>query len=110
VVEDTPVSFDELAKQGIPLQVLDILRLLTHNSAEGYMDYIHRIAGSANQTAIEIKLADLRHNSDISRLDEADGKAYERIEKYKKAIEVLGSAPSKNQALKPRSLAEERLL
>ena len=36
-----------------------------------------------------MKLADLRHNSDLSRLDKVDEKALEWVEKYKKAIELL---------------------
>ena len=36
-----------------------------------------------------VKLADLRHNSDLSRLDVVDGKALSRVEKYRKAISIL---------------------
>jgi hypothetical protein len=36
-----------------------------------------------------VKLADLRHNSDLTRLDAVDQKALERVEKYRKAIAFL---------------------
>lgn len=36
-----------------------------------------------------MKLADLRHNSDLTRMDEIDEYALRRTEKYKKAIELL---------------------
>ena len=42
-----------------------------------------------NPIARAVKLADLRHNSDLSRLDAVDEKALERVEKYKKAIALL---------------------
>ncbi len=36
-----------------------------------------------------VKQADLKHNSDLSRLDVVDGKALARVEKYRKAISIL---------------------
>lgn len=37
-------------------------------------------------------MADLRHNSDLTRLDEIDDKARNRIEKYKAAIRLLSES------------------
>jgi hypothetical protein len=51
------------------------------------MDYIMKIR--QNPLAKAVKLADLRHNSDLSRLDSIDEKALKRCEKYHKAIELL---------------------
>ena len=51
------------------------------------MDYVAKIKG--NTTAVQVKLADLRHNSDLSRLYEVDEKALERVEKYNKAMALL---------------------
>ncbi len=67
VVEDHGDRYDfpYLAAQGFPAQVLDALRLLTHDNALTYQDYIRRIAGNA--IARQVKLADLRHNLDASR-------------------------------------------
>ena len=91
VVEDSPVTFDDLARQGISLAVIKTLKLLTHDNSVAYMDYIKRIKESGNQWAIAVKLADLRHNSDASRLDFVDEKAATRINKYKEAINLLES-------------------
>ncbi|GHV07363.1 hypothetical protein FACS1894217_08040 [Clostridia bacterium] len=63
--------------------------MLTHDESVPYMDYVQVIRDSGNQTAIAVKLADLRHNSDTWRLVEIDDKARARIEKYKAAIELL---------------------
>jgi len=89
VVEDTEISFADLARQGIPPAVMEVLSILTHDSAVPYADYIQNIKNSGNQTAITVKLADLRHNSDISRLDIVDAKTSLRLEKYIAAIGVL---------------------
>jgi hypothetical protein len=89
VVEDSPLTFDDLRKQGISLAVTETLKLLTHENSVPYMDYIKRIKESGNQWAVNVKLADLRHNSDISRLDCVDEKAISRIRKYQEAINLL---------------------
>lgn len=51
------------------------------------MDYVAGIKGSP--IARTVKLADLRHNSDLTRLDEIDETALKRVEKYKAAIQLL---------------------
>jgi len=89
VVEDASMTFEGLAAQGILAPVIEVLKLLTHDSSVPYMDYIQKIKGSGNQTAVEVKLADLRHNSDASRLDFLNEKAVSRLNKYKAAIEIL---------------------
>lgn len=46
----------------------------------------------ATEIYYDLKLADLRHNSDLTRLDHVDAKAIERVEKYKKAMALLESS------------------
>ena len=87
VVEDTDCTFEDLAAMGFPEAVIEVLRLLTHEESVPYMDYIKEL--SKNPTARLVKLADLRHNSDLTRLDEIDGYALRRNEKYLLAIEFL---------------------
>jgi (p)ppGpp synthase/HD superfamily hydrolase len=88
-VEDTGISFDDLRAEGITEEVIDALRLLTHDESLPYMDYVQAILGSGNRTAIKVKLADLRHNSNLRRLVIVDNKARARLERYKTAIELL---------------------
>jgi hypothetical protein len=95
VAEDTPISFEDLAAQGIPEVVIETLKLLTHDSSVLYMDYVQAVKGSGNQTAIAVKLADLRHNSDTSRLDTVDDKVVARLKKYKAAMDILESCGKK---------------
>ena len=89
VVEDTAYTYEDLAAQGISETVIKTLKLLTHDDTVPYMDYVQKIKDSGNQTAIAVKLADLRHNSDTSRLNRVGEKTTLRIEKYKSAIEIL---------------------
>lgn len=89
VVEDTSISFEDLAGQGISGDVIEILKLLTHEESMPYVDYVRRIKESGNSRAIQVKLADLRHNSDRSRLDVVDEAAFKRLEKYQAAMRML---------------------
>lgn len=89
VVEDTAITFQELLQLGISDEVIDVLKLLTHDKPVSYMDYVQKIKNSNNPFAKSVKLADLRHNSDLARLNEIDDKALARIEKYKAAIDLL---------------------
>jgi (p)ppGpp synthase/HD superfamily hydrolase len=43
VVEDTDVTFEDLAAQGMSEEVIDAMRLLTHDDDVLYMDYIRAI-------------------------------------------------------------------
>ena len=87
VVEDTDITFEHLSELGFTAPILDALKLLTHDKSVPYMDYIKKIA--ENPVARAVKLADLLHNSDLSRLDTVDEKARKRAEKYKQAVELL---------------------
>ena len=60
---------------------------MTHDLAVPYMEYVARIR--ENDIARRVKLADLRHNSDITRLDSIDQKALDRVAKYAQAIRLL---------------------
>lgn len=98
VVEDTPWTLGELKQEGFPEEVIQVLRLLTHCPSLSYLEYIRQLSG--NPTARKVKLADLRHNSDLSRLEIVDQKALNRVEKYRQAIrfleEIEGGIPQKN--------------
>lgn len=87
VVEDTRYTFAHLEKKGFDRTIIDALRLLTHDKKVDYMDYVRAI--KQNPIAKAVKIADLKHNSDLSRLDFVDQKALERKQKYEKALKLL---------------------
>ena len=87
VVEDTETTFEALEREGFTAEIIEALKLLTHNDAVPYMEYV--VAIKNNPIAKTVKLADLAHNSDLTRLDVVDEKAVKRVEKYKQAIMFL---------------------
>lgn len=87
VVEDTDMTFEQLELEGFTQPIIDALRLMTHDSDIPYIDYVKNIKD--NPIAKKVKLADLKHNSDLSRLDKIDEKALQRSQKYKEAIHYL---------------------
>jgi (p)ppGpp synthase/HD superfamily hydrolase len=87
VVEDTELTFEDLEKQGFNDEIIKALMLLTHEKSVPYMEYVGEI--KKNKIATKVKLADLKHNSDLSRLSVIDEKALNRKEKYEKAIKFL---------------------
>ena len=86
VLEDTDVTVDEL-KTIFPNEIVDTLIILTHRKDESYFEYIQRV--SKSKLAKKVKVADLLHNLDITRIKEPTKQDYERLEKYKKAILYL---------------------
>ncbi|MBR6551368.1 MAG: HD domain-containing protein [Clostridia bacterium] len=84
VVEDTNTTFEDLEKQGFDEEIISALKLLTHNDDTPYMDYVAEIKN--NKIATAVKLADLRHNSDLTRLDVVDEKALKRKENMKRQL------------------------
>ena len=89
VLEDTSVTDEELSKE-FPEEVMEPLRLLNHDPSEPYMEYIRRI--KMNPIATKVKLGDIAHNMDTSRVVNTDV-TKEQIDywqkKYTEALKVL---------------------
>ena len=86
-VEDSNITFEDLIKEGFNENIINALKLLTHNDDTPYMEYIKRI--KENPLAKRVKLADLYHNSDLTRLDLTIQPIPPKIEIYKEAIKYL---------------------
>lgn len=87
VMEDSDYTAEDLLEAGIPAFIVDALRLLTHDKSVPYLDYVSKIKD--NDLAKAVKIADLTHNMDLSRLPFVTEKDWERLEKYKRAMEIL---------------------
>ena len=87
VVEDTDYSLCDLREMGFGEEIIEALSLMTHDKSVPYLDYVAKIRD--NPIARRVKLADLRHNSDTTRLDHVDDEALKRVEKYARAIRLL---------------------
>lgn len=90
VVEDTAATLDDLRVAGMGEEVVGAVAAMTHDPSVSYADYIAAIA--QNPLARKVKVADLRHNSDESRLDEPTGRDLARLAKYAEALRMLGEA------------------
>lgn len=90
VIEDTEITLDYLRNEGFSEEVLDALDALTRRNAETYDEFIRRII--KNKIASNVKLADLNDNMDLSRINGPTQKDYERIEKYRKASNLIVDA------------------
>ena len=85
VVEDTEWTLEDLLAAGISSEVVNALRLLTHEKGSSYMDYVERIAGSHNPIAINVKCNDLDHNLDRGR----KGDHIKQVAKHSAAREII---------------------
>jgi len=87
VVEDTDVTLDELKEAGFSENIINAINLLTHRDEVPYLDYVRALKD--DPIASVVKLADLNHNSDRTRLNVITKKDEQRFLKYQKAKEIL---------------------
>ena len=86
VVEDTDITLNDLNTFLLPKES-EALRMLTHDESVPYMEYIEQI--SHNRLATLVKMADLKHNMDLSRLAVVTEKDRKRVKKYEKSFTFL---------------------
>ena len=87
VVEDSNWTLDDLAKEGFTGEQVEAVAALTHDPGVTYLEYIRSIKQDPLATAV--KIADLRHNSDLSRIPNPTHKDMMRLQKYAQAMEML---------------------
>lgn len=86
VVEDSPLSLDDLKARGVDDSIIGVLRLLTHDKASmTYDEYIERIARSGNPTAIHVKYNDLQNNLKRGRA----GHHLKQVHKHEAALKII---------------------
>jgi len=91
LIEDTSYTLDDLYKLGFNHEVVEAVSACTHIDNVPYDDYIMALA--KNSTSRAVKLADLRHNSDITRMKGVRDKDFARLVKYHKAYKYLQDYP-----------------
>jgi guanosine-3',5'-bis(diphosphate) 3'-pyrophosphohydrolase len=80
VIEDTSVTYKDLREAGISERVIEGIRALTKVPGQTYEEYKEGVF--ANEDAMRVKMADLRHNTDIRRLKGVTEKDIARMAKY----------------------------
>ena len=78
---ETPLSGRDREELAVALQ------LLNHHLSPDRETYIQRI--KSNALATKVKLHDLTHNMDLSRIPNPTQKDYERVERYKREYDYL---------------------
>lgn len=87
VIEDTPVDAEFLLKEGFTREIVDAVLLLSRDINIEYEEYLKAI--KRNSLARAVKIADLTHNSDLTRIPNPTDKDVKRKEKYLRAIKAL---------------------
>jgi len=88
VVEDSDTTLDDLRSMGFSDRIVDAVNAVTKKDGESYGVYLKKI--KENDLAKAVKLGDLEHNSDLSRLNRVPTeKDYKRVYRYQKAKEYL---------------------
>lgn len=77
--------------EGFNMQIINALKLLTHDDSVSYLDYVKEI--SKNPIARKVKMADLKHNMDLTR---SNGKLPRKIDLYLEAYAFLESVEENN--------------
>ena len=86
VIEDSDITLEILSKY-FNDDIITALRVLTKKENDDYVMYIKRV--KTNKLATKVKIKDLEHNRDLTRLDEVTDKDRKRSLKYWEAIRYL---------------------
>ncbi|MHC6226077.1 GTP pyrophosphokinase [Pseudomonas sp. X10] len=87
VLEDSPLTLSDLAREGFALKILAALLALSRRADESYEDFVVRVGG--DPLARVVKLADLADNSDLSRIPCPGPADMARLARYQQASAYL---------------------
>jgi (p)ppGpp synthase/HD superfamily hydrolase len=86
-IEDSDLTITELSQRGFPELITEAIAAITKLDGELYDDYLSRVMDNA--IALKVKIADVKHNMDISRIANPTVKDFQRLEKYQKVLNQL---------------------
>lgn len=92
VIEDTKTTWKDLEDLGCSPRIISAVAALTKMPGQSYDEYKERVF--ANKDAMLVKMADLRHNTDIRRLKGVSQKDIDRLAKYNRFFLELQSRQS----------------
>ncbi|MBO7079970.1 MAG: GTP pyrophosphokinase [Bacilli bacterium] len=81
IMEEKNITEEELLDIGFSKKIVDDIKILTRVKPSEYNDYIDDIVKNGSKEALTVKLADVKHNMDMSRIKNPTVKDYERVEK-----------------------------
>lgn len=80
VIEDTKTTWKDLEEIGCTRRIIEAVQALTKMPGQSYDEYKEGVF--QNKDAMLVKMADLRHNTDIRRLKGVSQKDIDRLAKY----------------------------
>ena len=86
IVEDHSYPIEKIRSE-FGNEIASAVSAISKIKGESYQDYLNRV--KSNNIARIVKLSDLAHNMQLSRLPKVTSKDLQRVEKYKKAKEFL---------------------
>ena len=91
VVEDAEDwTFEKLQDEGFSTQILEGLQSVTKTSEdENYDEFVQRAI--TNAIGRQVKIADIKDNLDVTRIDILTEKDMKRLQRYKKSLKILQS-------------------
>ena len=90
VVEDCAGwTLDRVRAEGFSEEIVAALDSVTKRDGEEYFSFVRRAA--ANPIGRKVKLADLKDNSELTRISKPSQRDLERIGKYRKAILIMNN-------------------
>lgn len=89
VIEDTEVTLEQLREQGFSEEIIEAIHLLTRSEKDSYEEFIEKTI--KNRISKNVKIADINENMNLARINELTEIDYKRLEKYRKALEMLGN-------------------
>jgi (p)ppGpp synthase/HD superfamily hydrolase len=87
VVEDTPVTLDDLRAERFPVQVIEAIQALTKLPGETRLEAARRAA--QHPIARVVKLADVKDNMDLRRIATPTDNDYARLKEYEQVKQLL---------------------
>lgn len=96
VLEDCEYYTQEkLLKEGVPFEIVSRVQILTRGKGESYMNFIRRC--NDDKITRIVKMSDLYHNMDLTRLDKITDEDLQRVKKYHKAYKYLSNGKTEIQ-------------
>lgn len=89
VVEDSDWTIDDLRQEGFSEAILAAVDAVTRRRDESYEEFVNR--SGRDPVGREVKIADLRDNSNLARIAEPTEKDLQRLQRYLKALGTLGA-------------------
>lgn len=87
VIEDTEVTLEQLREQGFSEKIIKAIHLLMRSEKDSYEEFIEKTI--ENRISRNVKIADIKENMNFARIKEPTESDYKRLEKYRKALEIL---------------------